>query len=310
MGTATLSTGLMTEFIEIVEVSARDGLQNEAMVFPTASKLELIRRALDAGVKRLEVASFVHPRLVPQMADAEALCEQLETREDVTYIGLVLNQRGLQRAIDTRKLQQVGCVAVAADGFGLKNQGQDITESIRTSNQLIVGAREAGMSGQVTISVAFGCPFDGEVDQAKVVEVATRLAESQPQEIALADTIGVAAPSQVRDTIGAVHDAIGPEIQLRAHFHNTRNTGIANAYAAVQAGVRILDSCIGGIGGCPFAPRATGNIATEDLLYMLHRMDYETGLDLERVIHAAGWLGSELHRPVPGMLSRAGTFPS
>ena len=300
----------MTEFIEIVEVSARDGLQNEAMVFPTASKLELIRRALDAGVKRLEVASFVHPRLVPQMADAEALCEQLETREDVTYIGLVLNQRGLQRAIDTRKLQQVGCVAVAADGFGLKNQGQDITESIRTSNQLIVGAREAGMSGQVTISVAFGCPFDGEVDQAKVVEVATRLAESQPQEIALADTIGVAAPSQGRDTIGAVHDAIGPEIQLRAHFHNTRNTGIANAYAAVQAGVRILDSSIGGIGGCPFAPRATGNIATEDLLYMLHRMDYETGLDLERVIHAAGWLGSELHRPVPGMLSRAGTFPS
>ena len=300
----------MPESIEIVEVSARDGLQDEALVFPTAGKLELIRRALDAGVKRLEVASFVHPKLVPQMADAESLCGQLETRDDVTYIGLVLNQRGLQRAIATQKLQEVGCVAVAADGFGLKNQGQGIEESIRVANALIVGAREAGMSGQVTISVAFGCPFDGEVDQARVVEIATRLAESQPREIALADTIGVAVPSQVHDTICAVGEALGPEIPLRAHFHNTRNTGIANVYAACQAGVRILDSSIGGIGGCPFAPRATGNIATEDLLYMLQRMNYETGLDLERVIHAAGWLGSELHRPVPGMLSRAGTFPA
>ena len=301
---------MMPESIEIVEVSARDGLQDETLVFPTAGKLELIRRALDAGVKRLEVASFVHPKLVPQMADAESLCGQLETRDDVTYIGLVLNQRGLQRAIDTQKLQEIGCVAVAADGFGLNNQGQGIEESIRVANALIVGAREAGMSGQVTISVAFGCPFDGEVDQARVVEIATRLAESQPREIALADTIGVAVPSQVHDTICAVSEALGPEIPLRAHFHNTRNTGIANVYAACQAGVRILDSSIGGIGGCPFAPRATGNIATEDLLYMLQRMNYETGLDLERVIHAAGWLGSELNRPVPGMLSRAGTFPS
>jgi hydroxymethylglutaryl-CoA lyase len=300
----------MPEFIEIVEVSARDGLQNEALVFPTASKLELIRRSLDAGVKRLEVASFVHPRLVPQMADAEALCAELENRDDVTYIGLILNRRGLERAIETEKLQEVGCVAVASDGFGLKNQGQGVKESIRMANDLVTGAREAGMSAQVTISVAFGCPFDGEVDQAAVVDVATQLAESQPREIALADTIGVAAPSQVRDVIGAVAEAVGSEIPLRAHFHNTRNTGIANAYAACEAGVRILDSSIGGVGGCPFAPRATGNIATEDLLYMLQRMDYETGLDLERVIHAAGWLGSELHRPVPGMLSRAGTFPT
>ena len=300
----------MPEIIEIVEVSARDGLQNEALVFPTAGKLELIRRALEAGVKRLEVASFVHPKLVPQMADAEVLCEQLEARDDVTYVGLILNQRGLERAIETEKLQEVGCVAVATDGFGLKNQGQSTEESIRVANDLVIGAREAGLSAQVTLSVAFGCPFDGEVDLARVVEVATRLAESQPREIALADTIGVAVPSQVVETIHAVREAIGSEIPLRAHFHNTRNTGIANAYAACEAGVRILDSSIGGVGGCPFAPRATGNVATEDLLYMLQRMNYETGLDLERVIHAAGWLGSELHRPVPGMLSRAGTFPT
>jgi len=295
--------------VEIVEVSPRDGLQNEPVVVETEAKLELIRRAIEAGIRRIEVASFVHPRLVPQMADAEAVCAGLEERDDVTYVGLVLNRRGLRRAIATERLQEIGCVAVAADGFGLKNQNQTVDQSVEVCNELVEAAREAGLQAQVTISVAFGCPFDGHVDPERVVQVAERLAASRPREIALADTVGVAVPRQVSDLFAAVRDVLPADIPLRGHFHNTRNTGIANAWAALLAGVRILDGSIGGIGGCPFAPRATGNIASEDLLYMLDGMDYATGIDVERVIHAAGWLGSVLHRPVPGMLSRAGTFP-
>jgi hydroxymethylglutaryl-CoA lyase len=299
----------MTQQLNIVEVSPRDGLQNEPVVMATEGKLELIRRAVSAGVRRIEVASFVHPKLMPQMADAEAVCEGLNPHPGVEYIGLILNRRGLKRALATNRLQEVGCVAVASDGFGVKNQGQTSDQSLAVCLELISEAKAAGLSAQVTISVAFGCPFDGLIDPQRVVDMAARLAEAGPREIALADTIGVAVPGQVSSLFQAVREAVGPEIPLRAHFHNTRNTGIANAYAALMAGITILDASIGGIGGCPFAPRATGNIATEDLLYMLDGMGFETGLDLEQIIRAAGWLGSELHRPVPGMLSRAGSFP-
>ncbi len=299
----------MTQSLEIVEVSPRDGLQNEPGVFPTQAKLELIHRAIQSGIRRIEVASFVHPRLVPQMADAEAVCQGLNVPDHVTCIGLVLNHRGLERALKQPVIDQIGCVAVASSGFGMENQRQDVEQSIRISTELIHLARDAGLTAQVTISVAFGCPFDGEVSIDQVVEVAQELAKAGPCELALADTIGVAVPQQVEDTFTAVREAVGDALPLRGHFHNTRNTGIANAVAATRSGTRTLDASIGGIGGCPFAPRATGNIATEDLLYLLSRSGIETGLDVEAIINTAGWLSAELMRPVPGMLSRAGLFP-
>ncbi len=299
----------MDQRLEIVEVSPRDGLQNEPGLFSTENKLELIRRALRAGVRRIEVASFVHPKLVPQMADAEAVCAALPDPDDAVYVALVLNRKGLDRALATGRVHEIGCVAVASDGFGRENQRQSVAQSVAMCRALIGAAREAGLRAQVTVSVAFGCPFEGEIPRERLVEIATELAAAGPRELALADTIGVAVPAQVEATFGAVRAALGDSLPLRAHFHNTRNTGYANAYAALNAGVRILDSSIGGIGGCPFAPRATGNIATEDLLFMLQRMGWKTGVDLEETIRAAGWLGTALNRPVPGMLSRAGTFP-
>ncbi|MDJ0654362.1 MAG: hydroxymethylglutaryl-CoA lyase [Xanthomonadales bacterium] len=295
--------------VSIVEVSPRDGLQNEAGLVSTQDKLELINRAITAGVRRIEVVSFVHPKIVPQMADAEMVCAGLPERDDVEYIGLVLNSRGLDRAVQSGVIDEVGCVAVASDAFGLRNQRQTREQSIEVCNRLIRRARENGLSAQVTLSVAFGCPFEGEVERNTVIDAAQRLAESGPREIALADTIGVASPIQVEETFAAVRAALGPDVPLRAHFHNTRNLGFANAYGAIRAGVTTIDASIGGIGGCPFAPRATGNIATEDLQFMLERMGVQSGLNLDQVINAAGWLGSVLNRPVPGFLSRAGTFP-
>ncbi|NNM14970.1 MAG: hydroxymethylglutaryl-CoA lyase [Gammaproteobacteria bacterium] len=293
--------------IEIVEVSPRDGLQNESQLFSTDQKLHLINAAIDAGVKRIEVASFVHPKRVPQMADAEAVCAGLSQHEDVTYIGLVLNQRGLDRAI-AAGVDEAGCVVSASDGFGQNNQGQSSQESVDIASAMIEKARAAGLAANVTISVAFGCPFDGEVSSQRVVKMAKTLAQAKPHEIAIADTIGVANPWQVTDLINAVKKEI-PNMPLRMHFHNTRNTGIANAYAAAKAGVQTLDSSIGGIGGCPFAPAATGNIPTEDLLYMLERAGVQTGLDLEKINQTAKWLSETMQRPVPGMVSKAGGFP-
>lgn len=300
----------MMDSVELVEVSPRDGLQNEPGVFATDNKLELIRRALDAGIRRIEVASFVHPKLVPQMADAEAVCAGLPQRDDATYIGLVLNLRGYDRALATGRIDEVGAVAVATDGFGRQNQRQTVDQSVGVCQKIIERARSDGLSAQVTVSVAFGCPFDGPVDPDRVIDMVTELAAAQPREIALADTIGVATPKQVRELFEKLARKLPDGPPLRAHFHNTRNTGFANAYAALLAGVRILDASIGGIGGCPFAPRATGNIATEDLLYMLHGMDLDSGVRLDDVVRAAGWLGTELNRPVPGFLSRAGDFPA
>ncbi len=303
----------MSETVEIIEVGARDGLQNEPDIFSTGNKLTLIEKSMAAGARRIEVASFVHPKLVPQMADAEAVVAALPDRKDATYIGLVLNKRGYLRALEAREgnkrgVDEVGCVAVAANGFGEKNQGQSRDESIRVSNEIIRLAKRDGLSAQVTISVSFGCPFDGEVAPETVIETARRLAESGPREIAIADTIGVATPDRVEDLFARLKDAI-PHIPLRAHFHNTRNTGIANAWAAYRQGCHILDSSLGGLGGCPFAPKATGNIATEDLIYMLERSGIETGLSLDHLIEAVDWLQQTLGRKTPGMVSQAGGFP-
>jgi hydroxymethylglutaryl-CoA lyase len=297
----------MNANVEIVEVGARDGLQNEPEILSTAIKVALIERAVASGIRRIETASFVNPRRVPQMADAEDVMALLPDRPDVTYIGLVLNERGAQRALAT-KVDELGAVAIASDSFAMANQGQSSAESVEIACRIVAEAKAAGRSGQVTISAAFGCPFEGEVALDRVVAMAEALAESCPREIALADTIGVAVPSQVRVMMQAVRGVIG-DIPLRAHFHNTRNTGLANAWAAFEAGVTTLDSSLGGLGGCPFAPNATGNIPTEDLVYLLSRSGVETGLNLDSMIETGQWLTQIMGRPLPAMVSRAGNFP-
>jgi hydroxymethylglutaryl-CoA lyase len=293
--------------VEIVEVGPRDGLQSEPGVLPTAAKIEFIERAVAAGIRRVEVTSFVNPKRVPQMADAEAVLEGLPRREGVHYIGLVLNRRGLERAI-AAGCNEIGMAVVASDTFNRRNQGVTTDESIAAWLDIAAAARQAGIRPQVTVSAAFGCPFEGEVPPQRVVDIARRVAEAAPFEIALADTIGVGVPTQVFELVGRVREAV-PGVALRCHFHNTRNTGLANAFAAVQAGVTTLDASLGGIGGCPFAPAATGNVPTEDLVYMLQRSGYETGISLAEAISTGRWLQEQLGRPVPGMLVKAGGFP-
>ena len=299
----------MTTRIEMVEVAARDGLQNEPGFFPTADKLELIARAVAAGSKRIEVASFVHPGRVPQMADAEAVCAGLPARtaEDVTYIGLVLNKRGALRALETQ-VHELGAVISASDGFGMANQGRTSDETADDAIEIIRLAKEHGRSVQATISVAFGCPFDGEIAPSRVAEIVRKVAAAGPREIAIADTIGVGVPNQVTAVMAAAK-AAAPGMPIRLHFHDTRNTAVANVWAGVEAGATTIDASIAGIGGCPFAPNATGNVATEDVQYMLQRSGVETGLKLDGLIDTAKWLSIKMGRTLPGLVSRAGGFP-
>jgi len=292
-----------------MEVSPRDGLQNEAELFSTAQKLQLIEQAIGAGARRIEVTSFVHPQRVPQMADAEAVCAGLVQRSDVTYTGLVLNQRGYQRLLATHQLQEAGVVIPATETFCQRNQGMSLATCIAMATEILTDARQRGLRAQATIAVAFGCPFEGEVAAAQVAHIAQALAAAQPVEMALADTIGVAVPTQVLGSFELLRRTLGADMPLRAHFHDTRNTGIANAVAALQAGVATLDASIGGIGGCPFAPNATGNIASEDLVYLLNRMQVEHGVNLDKLLKSAQWLQDNLGRAVPSMLLKAGSFP-
>jgi hydroxymethylglutaryl-CoA lyase len=297
----------MARSVEIVEVGPRDGLQSETSVFSTADKVEFINRLIAAGLRRLEITSFVNPKKVPQMADAEAVLAALKKRSDVRYVGLVLNQKGFERAA-AAGCNEIGMAVVASDTFNRRNQGVGTDESVAAWLQIARAAQAQGIRAQVTVSAAFGCPFEGEVPVERVIEIAKRVAEAQPYEVAFADTIGVGVPSQVSEILGRAREAL-PGMRLRCHFHNTRNTGLANAYAAVQEGVGALDASTGGIGGCPFAPAATGNIPTEDLVYMLHRAGVQTGVDLEALIATGQWLQGPLGRAVPGMLVKAGSFP-
>ncbi|MGH8313554.1 MAG: hydroxymethylglutaryl-CoA lyase, partial [Steroidobacterales bacterium] len=216
-------------------------------------------------------------------------------------------RKGFERA-QSAGCREVGMALAVSDTFNRRNQGSSTEESLRQWHEIAAAARTAGIQAQITLSTSFGCPFEGDVAIERVVEVARRVAEGAPSEISLADTIGVAVPPQVIETIARVREAV-PGVPLRAHFHNTRNTGLANALAAVSSGVRTLDASCGGIGGCPFAPAATGNIATEDLVYLLHRSGYATGLSLNKLIETGRWLQDQLGRAVPGMLVRAGDFP-
>jgi len=298
----------MESIVQVVEVGPRDGLQNERETIDTADKIDLIARLIDAGARRIEVASFVNPRRVPQMADGNAVIAALPDRSDVSYIGLCLNLRGVERAIASRDggargVDEAGCVLVASDTFGIRNQGQTIADGIAANRDMLAAATRAGLVPQVTISAAFGCPFEGHVPAQRVVELAEAMAEAGAVEIALADTIGVGVPAQVTDLFGALAAAV-PGIRLRAHFHDTRGTGIANAWAAYRAGVHVLDGSVGGIGGCPFATKATGNIATEDLLYLLNNSGVRTGVDLTAMVGINRWFAGILGRDLPSRVAR------
>lgn len=298
----------MPSKVEMVEVSPRDGLQNEKVLIPTEAKLALIAKSIAAGARRIEATSFVHPKAVPQMADAEAVCDGLPDRDDVTYIGLVMNARGAERAIATGRIDQLGAVAVSTDTFAQKNQRQTSDGSVEAASEIIRMAQAAGLTGQATIAASFGCPFEGEVAEARVVAMAAALAEAGPVEIALADTIGVGNPAHVASLVTKVRAAIG-DIPVRVHFHNTRGTGLANVWAAVLAGAVTVDASIGGLGGCPFAPGAAGNVATEDVTYMLERAGVATGLDLDALLQTNEWLAEAMGKDLPAMVGKAGGFP-
>jgi hydroxymethylglutaryl-CoA lyase len=298
----------MSRSIEIVEVGPRDGLQNEKTPLSVPEKLELIDRLAKAGARRIEVVSFVNPARVPQMAGAEEMMAALAEAR-FSRIGLVLNMRGWDRCV-AAGCDEANIVVCATDGFGIRNQGASATQQIDAMRAIAARQKaEGGPPISMTISVAFGCPFEGEVDEGRVIDIVARAAAAGIGEIALADTIGVADPWKVRRMIGKAREA-APRARLRLHFHDTRNTGLANAAAAVDAGADVLDASVGGLGGCPFAPAATGNIATEDLVYMLSRAGFETGLDLDALIATGRWISDVLGKTPPSALDRAGVFPA
>jgi hydroxymethylglutaryl-CoA lyase len=302
---------LPSDAVSIVEVSPRDGLQNESGFVETADKLALINQLIGMGARRIEVASFVNPRRVPQMADAEAVVAGLPAAPGVRFIGLCLNERGVDRAIATletaRPLDEAGCVLVASDRFGIINQGQSVAEGITANTAMLQKARAAGLFAQVTISAAFGCPYEGPVDPQRVVDLAKRMADAGAQEIALADTIGVGVPGQVGELTGRVIEAIAP-IPIRLHLHDTRGLAPANAWAGWQAGCRTFDSALGGLGGCPFAPGAAGNVGTEELLYLFHHSGIATGLDFDAAVAANRWFATIMGRALPSRVGKAGDF--
>ena len=296
----------MNRKVTLVEVGPRDGIQAEPTILSTEDKIDFIARTIDAGVKRIEVTSFVNPKRVPQMADAVEVVEGLPRDADCSFIGLILNMKGYERARDAG-VNEVGYAVVSTDTFATKNQGMTSSETVDAWNAVGSLAKSEGVKAGVTIGASFGCPFEGEVSPDHVAEIAKRCSESEPEEIALADTIGCADPMRVTELIGKVKDAV-PGMPIRVHLHNTRNTGLANAYAAVEAGVDFIDASTGGIGGCPFAPRATGNVPLEDLVYMLNRMGVETGVDIDKIIANAKWIEERLGAPIPAMLGKAGVF--
>ena len=303
----------MSRPITLVEVGPRDGLQNEKTVLEPAVRAELVRRLEAAGARRIEAVSFVHPKYVPQMAGAEEVMAALPPEAGRSRIGLVLNGKGYDRALGTA-VDEVNVAMSATDGFGLKNQGMGVDQQVEMLADIVRGRANAeGQPGaapslSATLSCVWGCPFDSEVSEAQVEDLVGRIGALGVKEIALADTIGVADPWAVTRKVEAARRA-APDAVLRLHFHDTRNTGLANAWAGVEAGVDVLDASVGGIGGCPFAPGATGNVATEDLVYMLERAGFDTGYDLDRLIDTARWIGGLIGRPAPSALSRAGGWP-
>jgi len=294
--------------MQILEVSPRDGLQNEDAMVSTGDKVELVNRAVSAGATRVEVTSFVHPKAVPQLADAEAVMAEVPRVDGVSFAGLVMNERGLDRAV-AAGMDEVDIVVVASDTFCQRNQNMTTWQACAIATVLVERARQADLVSTVTIGASFGCPFEGEVSAARLREVVSRVVDAGPDELALADTIGVAVPSDITERMGMAQQIAGPGVASRVHLHDTRNTAVANAVAAFEVGVQTLDASIGGAGGCPFAPNATGNVATEDLAYLFDRMGVHTGLDLATLIDATRWLEGRLGKELPSALARAGGFP-
>lgn len=298
--------------VEIIEVSPRDGLQNERVLLSTEDKLELIARAIEVGARRIEVTSFVHPARIPQMADAEAVIAGLPDEPAVRYVGLCLNERGVERAVSTslsaaRGLDEIGCVIVATDSFGLANQGQTLKQGIAANRAMISLARSAGLDAQVAISGSFGCPFEGLVNEDHVIAIAEQMAEFGAKEIAFADTIGVGVPAQVGSMVARARKTLG-DIPVRVHLHDTRGLAPANAWAAYQEGCRRFDSALGGLGGCPFAPNSAGNVATEELIYMFERAGIHTGFDIVKALEANVWLADRMGRKMASRVGRAGDY--
>ena len=291
--------------VTICDVGPRDGLQNEPTTLAPGVRAELVNRLADAGLRRIEAVSFVNPKLVPQMGGAEEVVAGLERRDGVVYAGLALNERGYER-LSAAGLDEVHFAFAATESFNRRNQNASVEESLAAALRIAGRAKKDGIRATVTIGVSFGCPFEGPVDPGRVSDLAERLAPSF-DEVVFADTIGVAVPREVKHLIGRARFS---GTTVGAHLHNTRNTGYANALAALEAGATVLDASVGGIGGCPFAPRATGNIGTEDLVYVLHGEGVETGIDLAALIGVAEWLESVLQRPLEGYVYRAGTLAS
>ncbi|MEL6861451.1 MAG: hydroxymethylglutaryl-CoA lyase [Pseudomonadota bacterium] len=298
----------MTRRIDIVEVGPRDGLQNDPGELSTDQKLEFISRLEECGVKRMESGSFVSPKAVPKMADSGDVFRRVDRSKSTRHIALALNEKGVRRAIDAQA-DEINFVLVASEAFGKRNQGmapQDSADILATSAPLV---HEANIPLSATIAVAFGDPYSGDVDPEIVANLAAQSQRAGVAEVAIADTIGVATPWNVRTVVERVRME-APDAYLRLHFHDTRGAGLANVAAGVEAGVDVIDASCGGIGGCPFAPAATGNVATEDVVYMLERSGFETGLDLGKLIETANWLETALGHPVSSSLSKAGGFPS
>jgi len=289
----------------IVDVGPRDGLQNEPDVLAPEIRAELVGKLVGAGMRAVEVASFVDPRRVPQMVGAEELVAALDRVDGVRYAGLALNERGYDRLVESG-LDEVRFAFGTTESFNRRNQNASVQESLETAIRIVERARADAIRSAVTVSVAFGCPFEGAVDESRVIELATEIAAAGPDTLLLADTIGVAVPAQVSRLVSRASELGVP---VGGHFHNTRNTGYANALAALAAGATVLDASVGGLGGCPFAPRATGNIATEDLVYLLQGEGIETGVDLESLIGVSAWLEDVLGRELEGQVYRAGRFP-
>ncbi|CAN5592721.1 hydroxymethylglutaryl-CoA lyase [soil metagenome] len=290
--------------VEIVDVGPRDGLQNEDKTLSPEVRSQLCDHLAAAGVPRVEAASFVNPKRVPQMAGAEEVMDGLNRLEGTAYAGLVLNERGYERAVEAG-VDEVRYAFPVTETFAKRNQNTTVEDATALAGRLVERARLDGVRVSITLYAAFGDPFEGKVDPEHVLRVAEKVAEAHPDEVVLADTIGVGVPTQVRELVSGVSDM---GVTVGCHFHDTRNTGIANAVAAVESGATVLDASVGGTGGCPFAPRATGNIATEDLVYLLHGMGYETGIDLGSLIEVAAWLAGRLGKELPGQVYKAGAF--
>jgi len=300
----------VSDRVRIVDVSPRDGLQNESKLLSTGTKVEMIARILGAGVTQIEATSFVDPRRVPAMADAEELMRSVPRRDGITYVGLALNRKGAERAAEA-SCDVISYALPVTDGFAQANQGTTVRRAIEVWGEISEVAHSRDIATTLILSVAFGCPYEGEVSAGLVFDVADRaLGLATPDTISLADTIGVGTPRDVGVLFDGLAEARPNATELGCHFHNTRNTGYANAYTAFESGVRSFDASLGGIGGCPFAPNATGNIATEDLVYMFDREGIDTGIDLEGLGEAAVWLRSQLGESVVGLYSRAGPFPT